>query len=224
MSTQEPGTKGPAVAPMPEPTFGTARRGYDPRQVSEHITRMAGRMQILERHVAELETELEQPRGTGAAAEDPYGALSGRMADVMRAFDQDVEKMRLDAETEATRIRDEARTEADRAAGEIEERRQSATAEVDAMLAKARAEADRIRLDAQSTAESVREKADRALEDAKERANAMLSELTDRREALIADLRELHDRMLESAGNLEPVIGTERAEGDVVIAEEGVPA
>jgi cell division septum initiation protein DivIVA len=209
---------------MPEPTFGTVRRGYDPRQVSEHITRMTERMQILKRHVAELETELEQAGGTGTAAEDPYGALSGHMADVMRSFDQDVEKMRADAETEAQRIRDEARAEADRAAGEIEERRQAATAEVDAMLAEARAEADRIRLDAQSTAEHVRAKADRALEDAKERANAMLTELTDRREALIADLRELHDRMLESAGSLEPVIGTDRAAGDVVVAEEGVRA
>jgi cell division septum initiation protein DivIVA len=229
MSVWEPeGTSGPAMNSISEPGFAKVRHGYDPSQVSEHLKTVAGRTRILEDRVSELESELEQVRGqeqpsrpAEASVEDPYEVMSGRMAEVVRTLDQDVERMRQEAEAEAQQLVDEAKAEAARESREVEKLRKKAMAEADEMLAEATAEADRIRVDAQATAEDLRAEAERALEDAKEQADAALAELTDRRDALVAEMRTLHDRMLDSASRLEPIVDGERADDEVVVVEDG---
>jgi cell division septum initiation protein DivIVA len=228
MSSWEPETTpGAATNPTSEPGFTLVRRGYDPGQVSEHLRNVSARMRVLDNRVSELESELEHVRGQGQtsqvaeAPEDPYEVMSGRMAEVVRTLDQDVERMREEAEEEATQIVDEAKAEAERESRDIQTLRENAMKEVDGMLAEATAEADRIRVDAQATAEDLRAEAERALEDAQKQADAALSELTDRRNALVAEMRTLHDRMLDSASRLEPIMAAEQADDEVVVVEEG---
>jgi cell division septum initiation protein DivIVA len=224
VSVWEPeGTTG-AASNSVDPDFATVKRGYDPGQVSEHLKSMAGRTRVLENRVSELESELERARGheqpnpPAEATEDPYEAMSGRMAEVVRALDQDVERMRQEAEAEAQRIVDDAKAEAAVISRDAEKLRKKSGADADEMLAEATAEADRIRVDAQATAEDLRAEADRALEDAKEKADAALAELTARRTALAAEIRTLHDRMIDSASTLEPIL--DAADDEAVVIEE----
>jgi cell division septum initiation protein DivIVA len=227
MSVWEPErTPGADVNSIDEPRFPIVRRGYDPGQVTEHLKGVAGRMRVLEDRVSELESELDregpqdQPSQPTAAPEDPYALMSGRMAEVVRSLDQDVERMRQEAEAEARRIVDEAKAEAERGSRDIEKLHKKAKVETDGMLADATAEADRIRVDAQATAEDLRAEAERALEDAKEQADAALTELTDRRDALVVEMRTLHDRMLDSANRLELIPDAEGAADEIVVAED----
>jgi len=231
MSVWEPeGPSGPTVNSIPEPDFTTVKRGYDPGQVSEHLKTVAGRTRTLEDRVSELESELERVRGRGQssqraeAAEDPYEAMSGRMAEVVRTLDQDVERMRQEAEADAQRIVDEAKAEAALEEREVEKLRKKAMVDADGMLAEATAEADRIRVDAQATAEDLRAEAERALEDAQKQADAVLAELTDRRQALVDEMRALHDRLLDAASRLEPVLDAERADDEVVVGDDDAAA
>jgi cell division septum initiation protein DivIVA len=227
MSVWEPEmTSSAAVNSISEPGFTMVRRGYDPGEVSEHLKSVTGRTRILEDRVSELESELERVRGQeqpsqpAEAPEDPYEVMSGRMAEVVRALDQDVERMRQEAEAEAKQIVDEARAEAERESRDIEKLRKTAEVEADGMLAEATAEADRIRVDAQATAEDLRAEAEGALEEAQKQADAVLAELTDRRNALVVEMRTLHDRLLDSASRLEPILVAEGAADEIVVAED----
>ena len=113
-------------SPMPdrirEPRFSTVKRGYDPGQVLEYLTRVADRIQALESRVRELESELQvahqQPDGAheNQAPEgvDPFEVAAARVADLMKTFDREVGNLHLEAEAEASRIVGEARNEADK--------------------------------------------------------------------------------------------------------------
>jgi cell division septum initiation protein DivIVA len=216
---------------IPEPTFSTTWRGYDPGQVTGYVKGVAARARILEERTRELEAEVEQLRkqsgrpGTGPlppAPSDPFEAVSDRVTEMMRTFDKDVEQMRSDAAEEARRIVEQAQAEDEVIRQAIEERRSAAEAEVEELLTRARAEADRVSVDAQAKAEDVRERAERALDDARARAEAMISDLETRRRSLIDEIRSLHDRMLDSAKQLRPVLDDEPAADDVVVREGGV--
>jgi cell division septum initiation protein DivIVA len=209
----------------PEPRFATVWRGYDPSQVSGYLKGMAGRLQVLENYVSELETELEQARqgqasSLASAPQDPYEKMSDHVARVMRSLDGDVEKMRQEAQAEARRIVDEAKADAAGQARDVEKLRKTAITESDRMLGEASAEADRIRLDAQAKAEDIKARAEQALEDARVKATEVVGGLDDRRRSLIAEIRSLRDRMLGSAKDLEPILGEERALEDIVVEEE----
>src|SRR5687768_15327610 len=202
MSTREPEvTPSFEANSMPVPTFPTVFRGYDPGQVSEYLRAVAGRARLLEDRAKELESELEQVRRQGGSSPgDPYVQISELVVEAVRAFDENVKRMRSEAESQARTIVDDARAKAELEAQNAEELRQQAMAEVEGMLPEAQAEADRIRedaqaeadrirVDAQARAEEVRAEAERALADAQAQADAVLSELASRRESLVAELR-----------------------------------
>ncbi len=205
MDTEKPDlTPSPGVARVRKPTFATVWRGYDPNQVLEYLGRVADHVQDLENQVRKLESEVREARrqggarGPGHAAQDPYDAVSARVADVVRTFDHEVERLRQDAEAEADRI-----------------------------LAEAKAEAERVRLEAQGKADEVRELAERTLRDARREAEQVVSDLTARRDALLDQLRDIRDRMLDNVGNLEGTINGGAAGDQVLVVEnarEGKPA
>jgi cell division septum initiation protein DivIVA len=204
---------GPKEDPLPEPTFGKVRRGYDPDEVSRYVQTLTTRIRILENHADELESDLDQARrqlddGRGQldetrgqleearrqlqeAADDPYAAISTRMADVMRAFDQEFERVQGEAQAEAGRVLDEARSDA-----------------------------DRIRLDAQANAEEVRAGAERAAKEAREQAHELLSGLESRRSSLLEEIRALKDRMLEAARAIIPASDADQSADDVTIVDD----
>lgn len=191
------------VSRIRQPTFGTVFRGYDPNQVLEYLSGVAEHVEALESQMAKLELELREARQQATAAQgpgsqDPYDAISARVADLVRTFDQDVEKLRAEAE-----------------------------AEVDRLLAEAKADAERVRLEAQGKADEVRGRAERTLRDARREAEQVVSDLTARRDALLDQLRGIRDRMLDNVGALEGTINGAAAGDQVVVMEnarDGEPA
>ena len=182
-----------------EPTFGRVWRGYDPDEVSAYVKRLTGRIQVLEHNVADFESELEQARkriGSGADSsgrEEAFETIAERLAGVLQAFDEDM-----------LRIRNEAQGEAD------------------LIVEAAMADADRIRVDAQANAEEVRAEAERAAKEAREQADELLSGLETRRSSMLMEIRALRDRMLESARAIVPPAGVDQQADEVVIANDEV--
>ena len=104
------------------PGFDTVRRGYDPGQVRGYCRQVGDRVQMLETTVRQLRSELEETGrqrdaalASAAAGSDPFENTSARLADLMRTFDADVERLREEAQAEADRIIVEARVEGERA-------------------------------------------------------------------------------------------------------------
>jgi cell division initiation protein len=198
-----------------QPTFGTAFRGYDPNQVLEYLSGVADHVEALESKVRQLESQLKEAHrrnavlsDQGLPGQDPYDTISAHVADLVRTFDQDVERLRAEAEAEVGRLLTEARTEAG------------------GLLAEARTEAERLRLDAQDRVADTRADAERTLRDARIEADKALSGLASRRDALLDELRSMRDRMLDTAKDLETTI--EGSVGDHVVilenARKGEPA
>lgn len=182
MSTWESVSLSPDdVASMSEPTFKKAWRGYDPDEVSAHLKRLMSRIRVLEHSAAEFESELEQLRKTGggdddeAASDESHETLAERLAVVLQAFDEVMQRLRTEAQAEA-----------------------------DEIVEVAKADADRIRVDAQANAEAVRADADRASKEARDQADLLLSGLESRRSSMLVEIRTLKDRMLEAARAIVP--------------------
>ena len=229
MSTTEPeSTEDEGLAPPVQlPQFEKVLRGFDPPAVNSFLRTVLTRLRDLEGQVVNLQAELEEARRSGGAgpkdpgSSDRYAAFSGHVADVVRAFDQDVERVRNEAEAEARRIVETAKAKIEADTREADERNRGSKAKVESMLEEARAEADRIRLDAQAKAEEIRSKAESALTEARSRATDMISDLESRRGAVMGDIRSLRDRMLEAAAKLDGGLD-DRPVGDITVAEEGV--
>jgi len=118
-------------------------------------------------------------------------------------FDQDVARLRAEAEAEVERLVTDARTQRER------------------LLADARTEAERSRLDAEDEAAETRAQAERTLREARGETHQALLALTTRRDALVNDIRMIRDRILATAKDLETTI--EGSIGDqVVILREAV--
>jgi len=211
MGTWESGLPPSATAgSLNLPTFATVRRGYDPDQVLEYVTRLTDHLDALATEVRRLQAELSQrdadEEEQAPTAEDQYEGVGARVADLMRTFDQDVERLREDAEEEAGRMVAEARSEADRIQQEAERSRGEAAERAERVQAKARNEADRIRLDAQSKAEDVHLQAEEALREAEKESDRILSSLASRHEALMEELRVIRDRMVDATRGIEATI------------------
>ncbi|MBI2237662.1 MAG: DivIVA domain-containing protein, partial [Actinobacteria bacterium] len=162
--------------------FASVRRGYDPDQVRDYLEQIADQVGRLESSLREARLKAEPaPRGQAAAKPDAkpdaYGELATRVADLIRAADQQAERLRREAAEEAERILSEARTDA-----------------------------DRIRLEAQVKAEEARTAGDKALREAKERADRAISGLAARRESLVEQLQAMQERLLAVARELETTI------------------
>jgi cell division septum initiation protein DivIVA len=224
MGTWESGPPPSATAgSLNLPTFATVRRGYDPDQVLEYVTRLTDHLDALATEVRRLQAELSQRDDAleeqAPTAQDQYEGVGARVADLMRTFDQDVERLREDAEEEAGRIVAEARSEADRIQQEAERSRGDAAAKAERVQAQARTEADRIRLDAQSKAEDVRQQAEEALREAKKESDRFLSSLTSRHETLMEELRVIRDRMVDATRGIEATIEEALRDQVVVVGE-----
>jgi DivIVA domain-containing protein len=177
-----------------QPTFATVFRGYDPNQVAEYLSGVADHVEALESNVHQLESELTEARRQGIAAQDavggrdPYDGISPRVADLVRTFDDDVERLRAEAEAEIQRLLADARTESER------------------LMADARTDAERTRLNAQDEADQARAEAERTFREARIASDQALSTLVARRDALVDELRAMRDRMLDAAKVLQTTI------------------
>jgi cell division septum initiation protein DivIVA len=196
MTTWESGLLPSAVAgSLNVPTFATVRRGYDPHQVLEYVTRLRDHLDALSTEVRQLQAELSRrdavAKEQAPTAHDQYESVGLRVADLMRTFDQDVERLRQDAEAEASRIVGEARSDADQIKRKAERLHEEAGAKAERVQAEARMEADK-----------------------------MLSSLASRREALMEELRVIRDRMVDATKALEATIEAPSADDQIVVVED----
>ena len=164
--------------------FASVRRGFDPDQVRDYLEQIADQVERLEQGLKETKLEAESAKAGASkaqvaaqASKDPYKDLSSRMADLIRAADEQAQKLLADAHSEAARV-----------------------------LGEARGEADRIRTDAQARAEEARYQGSEALRRAREEADRALAGLSSRREKLILQLQEMQSKLLGVARELETAI------------------
>jgi cell division initiation protein len=161
--------------------FASVRRGFDPDQVRDYLRQVADQVGTLEREVREarLQAEAALQQAASRSGRDPYAELGERLAEVIRAADQ-----------QAASITRAAKEQADR------------------LVSEARAEADRVRLDAQSKAEEARQSGEEALRGARAEAERTLSELVTRKGSLVEQLASMQERLLAVAKDLDGAIGS----------------
>jgi cell division septum initiation protein DivIVA len=165
---------------FPAPTFKTAKRGFEQKQVLEHVDRLNDRLRSVEHQVRQLRYEMEQAkrerdaalreraallqeRGAGVTAAmsqpsrdgDTYEHVSDRVTELLTTLDKDIQTIRGEAEAEAQQIVDRARSEAYRVRTDSDEALATAT------------------LAAQRT----REEAERCVAESESRRNDVLREL-----------------------------------------------
>lgn len=158
--------------------FVTSRRGYDPQQVRDFLTRVADQVDQMSSLLREAKMQAEAAaRAESEPRPDPYEQLAARMADMLRTADERASAIAAEAERDARRMLDEAT-----------------------------AEADRIRTDAQARAEAIRAEAEEALREANERAEQAVSGLSSRRDALIDELGRMRERLAELSEGLGAII------------------
>jgi DivIVA domain-containing protein len=176
--------------------FVTTRRGYDPDQVRDYLEQIADQVGQMESMVREARLEAEAAMRAAAAPRiDPYEQLAARVAGLIRAADEEAERIRRDAREEAERI-----------------------------LREARADADRITIDAQSKAEEAKAEGERALREAREQADRTIAGLATRREDLVDQLAAMQGRLLSVARDLEAAIDPRAKRSETVIIDEPEPA
>jgi cell division initiation protein len=177
--------------------FATVRRGYDPDQVHDYLNQVALQVEALEGELREQRLTPERPADEQAAApvidaapvvepapapvivpgedvEAAYERISKRFASVLRAADEEAQKLIEQARAEASKLLDDAR-----------------------------AEADRIRVDAQAKAEEARSESSAELLRAKAESDRVLGGLAQRRESLLVQMHVMLSRLLAVAHNLE---------------------
>jgi DivIVA domain-containing protein len=126
------------VARIRGASFETVRRGYDPEQVRGFLGWVADHVEGLEAELLELRAKLQR-----AGPPDPYEAVSGRLAEMIRAFDRELEEQRGAAREERERILEEARAEAERVRNEARGELEAARAEAARLEEGSRAAAQR---------------------------------------------------------------------------------
>ena len=176
-----------------QPKFKTVRRGYDPGQVLEYLSKVADRVQTLEDHERELGTKLQaataQPGDGGegeTAGSDSFESVSTKVTQLMTGLDADVEKIREEAKAEAGLI-----------------------------VLDAKAEASRIEAEAHKT----RNAADHALLQARTDAERETSEFRTRQESMKSELRATCNRVLQMVSELEEAIGHAQDDKPIVLEE-----
>lgn len=173
--------------------FASVRRGFDPDQVREYLHQVADQVEALENEVREARLQAEAALRDAEAKpdRDPYEQLGGRIAELIRAADQEAEGLVRDAKEEAQRI-----------------------------MGEARADADRVRLDAQARAEEARQAGEEALRAARAEADRTLSDLSTRRGTLVEQLASMQERLLSVAKDLDTAIGSGTGRDDAASGDD----
>ena len=136
---------GPPEADAVYPHFTTVLRGYDPEQVQEYILRLVSRTESLEDELEEARGERDSARRRyQMAKDDAYNQLGARMADFIRLADQQAEKIRREADDEATQQLSDAHRLAQQIRKEAEEEAERLMVQAEDALQEARAEREQV--------------------------------------------------------------------------------
>jgi DivIVA domain-containing protein len=188
--------------------FATVRRGYDPDQVHDYLSQVALQVEALEGELREQRLTPsridEQTAGApattqaavavapGADTDAAYDRIGQRLANVLRAADEEAQTMIEQARAEAQKLLDEAR-----------------------------AEAERLDSDARSTADEARARSAEELQRARAEADRVLGGLEQRRESLLGQMHEMQSRLLAVAQNLEIPDDRQSPDAGTHVAQSG---
>jgi DivIVA domain-containing protein len=184
MDTEGPSDRASALtaSSVMRSDFRTVRRGgFDTDEVAAHLGRVADHVADLEARILELEGKLEE-RDRAAPSEEEgrlgaYEDVAARVADLLRVFDDDVERLRGDAKSEA-----------------------------ESLLHESRAEAERTRAEAEKLSSNAAAEAERVLRDAQQRADAIMTDLRSRRSTLLEDCRGIREGLVRTMSALDEVL------------------
>jgi hypothetical protein len=170
------------------PEFQKVLLGFDPRHVEEFVSQAGERIEYLERQLRDVRAHLEAAnRRSAAAREEAYGEVAGRMAELLRAADQQAERIRVETEEAGRR-----------------------------QVYEAGQQAEQIRREAETHAEMLRAQAETELATARAEARRVLGDLSRHRDAVIGELQALREHLIGLVGRVEdaveePAPGTEGA-------------
>ncbi|MFI6483858.1 hypothetical protein ACIBH1_38445 [Nonomuraea sp. NPDC050663] len=207
---------------MQEDVFEVAIRGYNRRQVHDHMLRTRNQIRDLEERLAraidqaeQSRIELAEARRRMVEAPQSYDDLSPRLAQILKLGEEEAASKRSDAEADAVRRVEGAQAEADRlvtsaretsdkiltsAQAEAERRVAEATEAAERMLAQAGA-------DAEETLTTARAEAEEGLREARGEADRMLTAARVESEQLVESAR----------AEAESTLGSARAEADATL-------
>jgi cell division septum initiation protein DivIVA len=206
--------------------FRVVRRGYDRVQVETYVDSLEDDAEALRSRVEQLEAELEGVRQRAKrAAEDAssqarYVPVSDHVAQVMQALDDEVERLRAQANEEVEVKLSKARADADRIQQDADSRANEVRSLADDALQEARKAADAIQNDAQERAEETLATAEGLLNEARHQAGRVLSDLEHRRHSVYGKLRRARNAVDEALSDLDSEIDEEGPADEVVLLLE----
>ena len=193
------------------PAFRVVRRGYDRVQVDKYLDSLGVGVGAGQR----AKTAPEDP-----ASQARYAPVSDHVAQVMRAFDDEVERLRAQASEEVERMLSEARSDADRIQHDAKIRAIEARNSANDALREARQAADAIQNDAKETAERTLATADEFLNEARQQAGWILSDLKHRRNSLHGKLTRTRNAVDEALSDLDSDLDEEGLNEVVLLLED----
>jgi len=193
------------------PAFRVVRRGYDRVQVDKYLDSLGVGVGARQR----AKTVPEDP-----ASQARYAPVSDHVAQVMRAFDDEVERLRAQASEEVERMLSEARSDADRIQHDAKIRAIEARNSANDALREARQAADAIQNDAKETAERTLATADEFLNEARQQAGWILSDLKHRRNSLHGKLTRTRNAVDEALSDLDSDLDEEGLNEVVLLLED----
>ncbi len=120
------------------PTFGSVRRGYDPREVDAFLVQVAASIQSL---------ETRSRQATRDSPDDDDDRLARRFARVLAVQEQEAETLLTEAHVDASTMVAEAKRDADRIRSAARDAAERSIEEADAFRERAAKEAARLRSD-----------------------------------------------------------------------------
>jgi cell division septum initiation protein DivIVA len=193
-------TRGTSVAmTMNEtpPAFDIVLRGYERRQVDEHLSTLVTDRMAAERKAGELEKQVARVRAEYEAsdhAEPNYATLGARVEKILRLAEEEARDLRAEADSAGEQTRAKAGEDAEAirkaAEAEAERRRSEAEANSEKMLEQAKVEAERIRTEAGNESQAKLTSAENIVEEARAKAAQIATEV----EAKLAKRREQAER------------------------------
>lgn len=223
--------------------FKTARRGFDPKEVSAYLDRLAGDVEILHNRIHQLQIQADtrptpaEPAAASATTtvrpaavpppaepspssdDDVFARAGARIASLMRTLEDDVRIAEEEAHAGADALLASARAEADELRLEARLAREEAVADAAAIVASARSDADRLHREAQSRADELDGAAQRTLREARSQAEEIIRAIAADRQGLIDDVRRMREELVLTLGRLDAVIGKREHADRVVVVE-----
>jgi len=185
------------------PAFDIVLRGYERRQVDEHLATLVNerltadrRASDLEKQVTRLRTEVE--KGKNESTEPTYAGLGARVEKILRLAEEEARDVAAEAKAAGERERAQAAEDAKqtRALADEEAKRRVAEGEKNAerLLEQSRKQAQQIRTEATDEAAAKLAQAESVVEEARAKAAQIATEV----EAKLAKRREQAERDLVS--------------------------